>query len=524
MKKDNSVLPEIYPACYRILGDEQWHAIVEKCPDPDRFPDLLADAAGKHGLPPWLPDLAGIESARYRTGRQQIKPDRLPGELCVNPTLSLLPVQWRGLSTLLRQENPPPPEPGEEYILAWRGPRSGRTYLRPAEQEELLALKIVVERLDKRVLAAEEQTTLAALDSVIDRAVSRGILLRPSSRLQRPPGFAGRQEVPEQYRSARVFTLQCHITQACDLRCRHCYDRSSRAALSPGDAERVFDQMYDFCQDCHVYGQVSFSGGNPLLHPHFFDMYRAAAERGFMTAILGNPTTPGMLAEIKSIRRPEFYQVSLEGLREHNDHIRGEGFFDRVLDFLPRLREAEIFSMVMLTLTRDNMDQVLPLAELLRDKVDLFTFNRLSMVGEGAGLLTPGKDEYETFLKRYLEARKNNPVMGLKDNLINIIRSREGEELFGGCAGYGCGAAFNFVALLPDGEVHACRKFDSPIGNIHEQDLAAIYASGEAELYRQGPSACQECRLRHVCGGCLAVIRSGGLDITADRDPCCFIL
>ena len=31
-------------------------------------------------------------------------------------------------------------------------------------------------------------------------------------------------------------------------------------------------------------------------------------------------------------------------------------------------------------------------------------------------------------------------------------------EPFGGCTGFGCGAAFNFMAVLPDGEVHACRK------------------------------------------------------------------
>jgi hypothetical protein len=54
--------------------------------------------------------------------------------------------------------------------------------------------------------------------------------------------------------------------------------------------------------------------------------------------------------------------------------------------------------------------------------------------------------------------------MGLKDNLLNLVLAEGGEAPFGGCTGNGCGAAFNFVTLLSDGEVHACRKFPSPWG------------------------------------------------------------
>jgi radical SAM protein with 4Fe4S-binding SPASM domain len=95
-------------------------------------------------------------------------------------------------------------------------------------------------------------------------------------------------------------------------------------------------------------------------------------------------------------------------------------------------------------------------------------------------------------------------------------------DLFGGCAGYGCGAAFNFVALLADGEVHACRKLPSPIGNLHDRSLSDIYDSAEARRYRLGPSACRDCDIRPACGGCLASTLSSGLNIFEDKDPFCF--
>ncbi len=203
--------------------------------------------------------------------------------------------------------------------------------------------------------------------------------------------------------------------------------------------------------------------------------------------------------------------------------MRGSGHFNRIFDFLELLKKLKIYSMVMLTLTRDNMDQVLPLAEELRGRVDLFTFNRLAMVGEGAGLQSVKTDDYAGFLKKYSEAAKNNPVISLKDNLINIIREQQALPLFGGCAAYGCGAAFNFFSVLPDGEAHACRKLPSYIGNVFENSIAEVYHGELAGKYRAGAAECASCKIRPVCGGCLAVVHGFGLDVFKDKDPYCFM-
>jgi selenobiotic family peptide radical SAM maturase len=193
------------------------------------------------------------------------------------------------------------------------------------------------------------------------------------------------------------------------------------------------------------------------------------------------------------------------------------------MEFLPLLRELGVSSMVMLTLTEGNIDQVLPLARRLEGVVDDFTFNRLSTVGEGANLRLPSRERYEAFLEEYTAAADQSSVISLKDNLINILRHRRGEPLFGGCTGFGCGAAFNFITVLAEGEAHACRKFPSPIGNVLEEGIEGVYESEEAKRYRKGCEACRDCVIRPVCGGCLAVASSGGLDPFTDRDPHCFI-
>ncbi len=324
-------------------------------------------------------------------------------------------------------------------------------------------------------------------------------------------------------RKTGVFTIQWHLTSACGLSCRHCYDRSARDELSLDQARRFLQDFGAFCARHRVRGQVCLSGGDPFLYAGLVPLYRAIAAAGYPISILGNPVAQGRLAEIVEIKKPRYFQVSLEGLAEVNDRIRGRGHFDSVVRFLGLLRGAGVRSCVMLTLHRSNIDQVIPLAHRLRGLADRFTFSRLTQVGRGAALELPTRREYVDFLKRYIAASRSNPILGFKDNLFSIVKHHFGRPPLRGCTGFGCGAAFNFVAILPDGEVHACRKFPSPIGDLRRGTLAEIYDSPEARRYRHGCRECRGCPIRNSCGGCPGVVHGQGRRALEDRDPHCFI-
>lgn len=519
-------LPEIFAHCWERLPPDCLAAAETARAEAltsVEFPQFLSDLLASGQLPGYLPDLARLELARFQLRSQTLPAQTPPGNFLVNPTLALLEVSWRPLLALAAGK-PVEPEPEAERLLLWRHPHSGEALESVAEPTDLLALKIVAEQLDPRSVAEAGGLPVGVVDAALDQAVAQGLLLAPATTLTRNFAVSSTASgLTTADQRVEVFTLQWHITHRCDLHCRHCYDRSTKEDVSLAQGLDILDQMRDFCRQHHVAGQVSFSGGNPFLHPDFPGLYQAACDRNLTPAILGNPVRPEQLDEILNIAVPAFYQVSLEGLEEHNDAIRGPGSFAAVLDFLPLLKNRKVYSMIMLTLTRANLDQVLPLAERLRDRVDLFTYNRLAMVGEGAELAATGRDEYRDFCRNYLRARRHNPIMALKDSLLNIELDRDGDSLFGGCTGFGCGAAFNFVSVLPDGQVHACRKFPSPIGDLKRQSLAEIYASEAAEAYRKGCRECEDCRLRANCGGCLAVAYGFGLDPLREKDPACFI-
>jgi selenobiotic family peptide radical SAM maturase len=524
MQEKLKLFGKAYPQCRKLVPHDLWLQLVEQARSTELLADLLDDRPAGGQLPDYLVELACLELYAFNLATDSIQVPEYSERLSVNPTLELFENSWKNLAFQLNDEaQKPGPEKGGEHVIVWRHPLSSKIKAKPVNEEDLLLLKMALEGLSVREVVQQSKVHAAALHAALIRGLNDGIVIGPEPLIKRHYNPAHYNHIDRSFFAARIFALQWHITQACDLHCRHCYDRNQYKTLSLDQEINILDDLARFCSSHNVHGQVSFTGGNPLLHPNFAKLYQEAAAREFSIAILGNPATREQLEQLNAIQPPAFYQVSLEGLEDHNDYMRGKGHFKKILAFLDLLREFNIFSMVMLTLTRDNMEQVLPLAETLRNKTDLFTFNRLSLVGEGANLLAVDKGEYPAFLQAYAKAVGSNPCLGIKDNLLNILYHKQKKPLFGGCTGFGCGAAFNFITVLSDGSVHACRKLPSFLGNILDKSLGEIYHAHTAGQYRSGAAACRDCAIRPVCGGCLAVAHSHGYDIFTQKDPYCFI-
>ncbi|HUT86023.1 MAG TPA: thio(seleno)oxazole modification radical SAM maturase SbtM [Elusimicrobiales bacterium] len=468
--------------------------------------------------------LERFKKNKRQTCRRKIK---LPKEIkkpIINPTLNAAEFSWDVISYLQNEKDGTSvkPKKNRQWVLTWLSPK-GNLNVKAAEKKDLAVLKIISENSGIEKTSKNLNMPLLALNNIFKSAAQEHIIFMPESKIRRKGNFFNNGPfASNKYLIANTFVLQWHITNACDLNCKHCYDRTKRSPLIYKQGLKILRQLKDFCKKMNVKGHVCFTGGNPFLHKSFLKLYKDAAGSGFSTSILGNPVSKKRLEEILSIQIPGYFQVSLEGLERYNDYIRGKGHFKRSLSFLKLLKKMKVSSTVMLTLNKDNVDQIIPLAQKLKGEADCFTFNRLSRTGEGKNFFLPTQLKYKKFLYDYTKASKKNPMMEYKDNLINTVLSKNEKRVFDGCTGYGCGAAFNFVALLPDGQVHACRKFPSLIGNVLNKNLLSIYNSKKAQKYRQGTLACNGCSLRPVCGGCLAVTDSYGLNVFTQKDPHCF--
>jgi MoaA/NifB/PqqE/SkfB family radical SAM enzyme len=133
----------------------------------------------------------------------------------------------------------------------------------------------------------------------------------------------------------RAPRLGFHLTDRCQLDCQHCLrDPEKTARDLPFD---LFIRILDQGRTLYGIRSVSFTGGEPTLHPQFLDIVRAVAERQQTWDMVTNGRRLPWVLEAIS-REPELraslrlLSVSLDGAeRETHDEIRGAGSYAEVM-------------------------------------------------------------------------------------------------------------------------------------------------------------------------------------------------
>ncbi len=347
----------------------------------------------------------------------------------------------------------------------------------------------------------------------------------------------------------RYFILQWHVTAECDYHCRHCYMLNEPSysseinnVLSFENCQKIIDDFVGMTdQLSHRFSKlilpmIHFSGGDPLLRDDFYPILSYAQKKKIKLAILGNPTYI-TLDTAKKLKKHgvEKYQISLDGLEEKHDFLRKKGSFKQSLKAIDILKAAEIKTHVMFSLSKTNEDDFLLLMDLLiAKKIDKLAFARVASVGKAKDLDSSfSPREFRDFLLKvhnlHIKAKKKNlqTELVLKDHLwvllrheLGLIRINPDSMKIEG----GCGIGINFLVVLADGVVYACRRFPSPIGKIPEEKLLDIFLySKQLNFYRQFQNfkKCSKCELINYCRGCPAVAY-GKTGSSFSADPQCW--
>jgi MoaA/NifB/PqqE/SkfB family radical SAM enzyme len=147
---------------------------------------------------------------------------------------------------------------------------------------------------------------------------------------------------------------------ACNLKCRGCYaDTAGAPVVLPWS---VLSRVMAEAKDLWGVPLFVFSGGEPLL-------YRSEG-RGVLDAVEEHPDslflvfTNGTRISKAVARRMERMgnvtpALSVEGLEESTDARRGAGQFRRTLEAMTRLREEGVPFGISVTITRENLAEVL---------------------------------------------------------------------------------------------------------------------------------------------------------------------
>ena len=134
------------------------------------------------------------------------------------------------------------------------------------------------------------------------------------------------------------------ITNECNLACLHCIEESGPGKAFKDELGR--DQVFaviDQLMDSEV-PYLSFSGGEPMVHPHFFEMVERVTARGSQLKIEtnGHYLTPENCARLKALE-VKAVQVSLDGASPATfGRMRIHGQFDTTVEGIRNLRDAGV--------------------------------------------------------------------------------------------------------------------------------------------------------------------------------------
>ena len=186
-----------------------------------------------------------------------------------------------------------------------------------------------------------------------------------------------------------------NTTKQCNLYCEHCYAAAdcegASNELSTAEAKGLIDDLAAFGAPV-----LLFSGGEPLVRDDLAELVAYAAAAGVRPVLSTNGTllTRERARELKRAGL-KYAGVSVDGLPERNDRIRGEeGAFDAAVRGIEACLDVGLKTGLRYTITEHNVDDLAGVVDLLVDVgVDRFCFYHLDYGGRGADIadadLTP---------------------------------------------------------------------------------------------------------------------------------------
>ena len=306
--------------------------------------------------------------------------------------------------------------------------------------------------------------------------------------------------------------LYIELTDRCNLRCKHCYLGARPGGQHTVDGRLVRAALSEFAA---MGGRtVTFSGGEPLLHPDWKSLLAHAGYVGLSCTLISNGTILDKEGIETLVQLGVRIGLSIDGSQAAtHDAIRGPGSFARVQAALMSLAAVGAHSQVIacFTPTRRNLNELIPWAKMLNREgfhhlyvsvleergrerahdleLSLDTEGRVHLLTQLVLLLThPGLEMHvDTGHLTYFFSRLLGEWDGLGDPMEGTLR------------------------VAPTGQVHLTAYVDDEdflLGSLYEGSLREYCRServralfAEATRRLAGLPACRDCPYWIVCGG-----------------------
>jgi MoaA/NifB/PqqE/SkfB family radical SAM enzyme len=158
--------------------------------------------------------------------------------------------------------------------------------------------------------------------------------------------------------------LVVELTNRCNLRCQHCFDE--RHAATGELSLEILEKVLREGKSCGI-EHLSFTGGEPTIHPRFERIVRRVCETGYSFGFVSNGVRIPQIYHLLLEHRASFRGAtfSLDGAREEtHDAIRGRGSYRQVMRAATVFVAKDLPFTLNMVLTAHNRGEVGEMVEL----------------------------------------------------------------------------------------------------------------------------------------------------------------
>ena len=348
---------------------------------------------------------------------------------------------------------------------------------------------LLLELIDGKSTVGDYERILAG-QGIPSAGISEFFQAALDAKLFDPPSTAGQGS----WMDRKLNAIYLHLTNRCNLQCSYCYRESSPHLPVLHDARRFSDMLEYLRPYSAPRMEITFSGGEPLMHPGFRDVVETSTRLGYRNILLTNAS---LINEAMADFIHEHFRrvkISLDGPNEEiHSRTRGKGNFANVVRGIGKLAARSTPLTVQVTLSKSAIPYVDEIRKTLPDSPTLrVIYTPLFPMGRGTSMAddAPDNDDFYGFStghgwgSRYLPGRPSR----------------------------GCHAGNGSLSIADTGDVYPCHLFHFDrfrLGNVFHDPFEQIFFGEKARSFaaamdvEENNPLCAECEVRLLCaGGC----------------------
>ncbi len=323
------------------------------------------------------------------------------------------------------------------------------------------------------------------------------------------------------------------ITRMCNLRCKHCY--ASAGKRHP--REFSFNKIKDTVDELDELGTVmiAIAGGEPFMRKDLADIVSYIKGKGIEVFLNTNGTliTKDRIERLINVGLRHI-EISIDGLEEDHDFIRGEGTFKAALRGFEICKEMGLEVGIMSTLFKHNFHKVSELIDFFYNKravgVGFLRFITSGRGKQNRDLCLEPEERKKAIEDVYRKRMQYGEKFYLKiETPLSYLVAKEYPELLNkhqylNIVDRSCDGGITSCQILYDGTVTFCPQMNMGNYNLYNHNMRFIWKNDKYfnELRtRKVKGKCSRCEYGRKCGGCRieAFLKTGDI---LEEDPGCW--